>query len=142
MLSKVLIVDDAAPIHALLRVHLEGEPIELQSAYYGESALRMIAESQPDLVLLDIDMRRGIDGFEVCRRLREDPVTMHTPVIFLTGSSETEQKVCGLELGATDYITKPFHPAELRARVRAALRVKSRIDLLSSKRVKEFMATP
>jgi DNA-binding response OmpR family regulator len=141
MLAKVLIVDDAPPIHALLRVHLQDEPIEIQSAYYGESALRMIAESQPDLVLLDIDMRRGIDGFEVCRRLRDDPVTMNIPVIFLTGSADTEQKVCGLELGATDYITKPFHPAELRARVRAALRAKSRVDRLSSRRLKEFMAT-
>ena len=128
MLPKVLIVDDAMPIHALLRVHLQGEGLDVRSAYCGETALQTIAHWRPDLVLLDIDMKRGIDGFEVCRRMRDDVFTLHIPVIFITGTSEIKQKVSGLELGATDYITKPFHPAELRARIQAALRAKARVD--------------
>ena len=103
----------------------------------------MIEELQPDLVLLDVDLGGGTDGFEVCRQLRANLFTMHTPVIFLTASADTKEKVWGLELlGAVDYVTKPFDPPELIARVRGALRAKSRVDRLSSKRVKEFMREP
>jgi diguanylate cyclase (GGDEF)-like protein len=92
----------------------------------------MAAALSPDLVLLDVDMPEP-NGFEVCRRLRLIESLGNTPIIFLTSASSTEEKIRGLELGAVDYITKPFDPAELRARVRAALRLKFMIDLLAKK---------
>jgi DNA-binding response OmpR family regulator len=137
-----MIVDDSTSVHALLGFHLREESVELHSAYCGAEALGMIEEFQPDLVLLDVDLGGGMDGFEVCRQLRDNLFTMHTPVIFLTASSDTKEKVWGLELGAVDYVTKPFDPPELIARVRGALRAKSRVDRLSSRRVKEFMREP
>lgn len=137
-LQKVLAVDDSEAIHNLLRVHLQKEAVELHSAYEGETAVRRAAHLRPDLILLDIEMP-GSNGFEVCRHLRKDPLTMNIPVIFLTAAARTDQLVYGLELGASDYITKPFDAAELLARVRAALRVKSRMDFLSNKRVGDFM---
>src|SRR3954451_4025140 len=121
--QKVLIIDDSEMIHGLVRARLKDEPVELLFAADGVRGLQMAAEHAPDLVLLDVDMPEP-DGFEVCRRLKADPATRETPVIFLTGASSTEQKLQGLELGAVDYITKPFDPAELRARVRASLRTK------------------
>jgi DNA-binding response OmpR family regulator len=139
--QRILAVDDSPAIHDLLRVHLQDEYIELRSAYDGESGVRQAAQLQPDLVLLDIDMP-GVDGFEACRRMREDLLTMNTPVIFLTGATGTDQKVYGLDLGASDYITKPFEKAELLARLRSALRVKSRMDFLASNRVEDFMGYP
>jgi DNA-binding response OmpR family regulator len=139
MLSKVLAVDDSASIHALLSVHFQGEPIEMRSAYDGENALWMVTKWCPDLILLDVDMP-GLDGFAVYGRLRENVLTMNIPVIFLTSSAATDQKVWGLDLGASDYITKPFEPAELLARVRAALRAKSRLDFLAGKRAHQFIA--
>jgi two-component system response regulator VicR len=141
MLANVLIVDDAESIHAMLRFQLQGEQLETRSAFSGECALRMVAEQRPDLVLLDVDLP-DFDGFEVCRRIRENPFTMNVPIIFLTAADETSQKVCGLDLGACDYITKPFKSAELLARVRAALRAKTRLDMLSKQRVHEFFAEP
>jgi DNA-binding response OmpR family regulator len=139
MLSKVLAIDDSASIHALLSVHFQGEPIELRSAYDGETALWTINKWCPDLILLDVDMP-GMDGFEVYSRLRENVLTINIPVIFLTSSAATDQKVWGLDLGASDYITKPFEPKELLARVRAALRSKSRMDFLAGKRAHQFIA--
>jgi len=139
-LQKILAVDDSKVIHGLLRVHLHNELVELHSAYDGEWALQRATHLRPDLVLLDVDMP-GLDGFEVCRRLREHPLTMHIPVIFLTAAAATEKKVCGLELGASDYITKPFETAELLARIRAVLRVKWRMDFLATHRVGNFMSS-
>lgn len=138
MFPKVLIVDDSESIHALVSLHLQAEQTEVYSAYDGRSALELIAALRPDLVLLDVDMPE-MSGFEVCRRLRENPLTMNLPIIFLTAATSTGEKVCGLDLGACDYVTKPFEPAELVARVSATLRVKSRIDFLAEKRVAEFM---
>lgn len=132
MAQRVLVIDDSPPIHALVTVRLREERVELFSAYDGESGLAMVQSLQPDLVLLDVDMPHP-DGFEVCRRLKADPATMQIPVIFLTGVSSSEQKILGLDLGAVDYVTKPFDPAELRARVRASLRTKYLLDLLSRK---------
>jgi DNA-binding response OmpR family regulator len=137
MWPLVLIVDDAESTHAHLKFCMQDERVELSSAYDGESALKLIAERQPDLLLLDVDMP-GMDGFEVCRRVRENLFTMDMPVIFLSSESKTSQKVCGLELGANDYIVKPFQADELLARVRSSLRAKSRLDLLSAKRVRTF----
>jgi diguanylate cyclase (GGDEF)-like protein len=92
-------------------------------------ALQRAIDAEPDLILLYIGLP-GIDGFEVCRLLKEHPVTRHVPVIFLTGTSDIEAKVRGLDLGAVDFITKPFDQVELRARVRAALRTKRLQDML------------
>ena len=132
MSQRVLIVDDTKNIHALVKARLAGEPVELHSAFSSTDGLTMAGTLLPDLVLLDVDMP-DIDGFEVCRRLKAQPATMNIPVVFLTGAGSTDAKIRGLELGAVDYVTKPFEPAELRARVRAALRTKYLLDLLNKK---------
>lgn len=129
---KVLLIDDCESIHALLKVRLRGEPVQIVSAYDGESGLSLARTLTPDLILLDVEMP-GLDGFEVCRRLKADPETMGTLIIFLSGLSSTEEKIKGLDLGAVDYIAKPFDPAELKARVRASLRTKFLLDLLSTR---------
>ena len=95
--------------------------LKMYSAYDGEAALTSAASLRPGVILLDVDMPR-IDGFEVCRRLRNNPSTASIPVIFLTANTMLDNRVKGLDVGASDYICKPFKPAELRARVRAALR--------------------
>jgi len=130
--QKVLVIDDSDAIHALLKARLSAEPIELHFAPDGAAGLEKAASVLPDLILLDVDMPQP-DGFEVCRQLKADSRTMNIPVVFLTGATSTDEKIKGLEMGATDYITKPFEPAELRARVRASLRTKYLLDLLSRK---------
>ena len=132
MSQRVLIVDDTRNIHALIKARLAGEPVELHSAFTSNEALNLAGTLLPDLVLIDMEMP-DIDGFELCRRLKAQPSTMNIPVVFLTGAGSTDQKIRGLELGAVDYVTKPFEPAELRARVRAALRTKYLLDLLNKK---------
>jgi DNA-binding response OmpR family regulator len=123
MTQRVLIVDDTKNIHALVKARLAGEPVELQSAFSGAEGLAQAGTLLPDLILLDVDMP-DMDGFETCRRLKAQPATMNIPVVFLTGAGSTDEKIRGLELGAVDYVTKPFEPAELRAIVRAPLRTK------------------
>ncbi len=98
----------------------------------GETGLEIAREWQPDLILLDVDMPDR-DGFVVSADLKAEPVTMDIPIIFLTAFTSQEDKIRGLDLGATDYITKPFDPAELRARVRATLRTRRLVELLSKK---------
>lgn len=132
MPQKVLVIDDSEAIHGLLKARLSSEKLELHFAGDGKTGLERAAAIFPDLILLDVDMPQP-DGFEVCRQLKSDSRTMHIPIVFLTGATSTEEKIQGLELGATDYITKPFEPAELRARVRASLRTKYLLDLLSRK---------
>jgi diguanylate cyclase (GGDEF)-like protein len=132
MPQKVLIIDDSKPIHALVKARLADEPVELHSAFDGEAGILAALNLLPDLILLDVDMPTP-DGFEVCRRLKDDPATMNIPVVFLTGIASTDQKIRGLELGALDYILKPFDPAELRARVRTSLRQKYLLELLAKK---------
>jgi len=132
MKQRILIIDDTQNIHALIKARLAGEPVELQSALSSADGLIQAATMLPDLILLDVDMP-DLDGFEVCRRLKSQPATMHIPIVFLTGAGSTDAKIRGLEMGAVDYVTKPFEPAELRARVRAALRTKYLLDLLSKK---------
>jgi diguanylate cyclase (GGDEF)-like protein/PAS domain S-box-containing protein len=130
--QKLLIVDDSEDIQELVRVWLDGQALDFFSCENGPDALLTAVRLRPDLVLLDVDLP-GMDGFEVCRRLKADPVTSDIPVVFLTGAAATGEKLRGLEMGATDYVTKPFDPAELRARVRASLHTKSLIDLLAQK---------
>lgn len=132
MSQNVLLIDDSPALHRLVEARLQGEAVTLHVAGDGLTGIEMARDLRPDLILLDVEMPAP-DGFEVCRRLKLDPALLNIPVIFLTGSAGTRDKVIGLELGAVDYITKPFDPAELRARVRLALRVKHLSDLLATK---------
>ena len=118
---KILVVEDEAPIQELLKFNLERNKYRVKVVDSGEEALTVTAQFQPDLILLDI-MLPGADGLEVCKRLKADPKTAHIPIIMLTALSEEADIVAGLELGADDYITKPFSPRVLLARVKAALR--------------------
>jgi len=127
MLQRALIIDDSVPLHKLIRIYLGESPLEIHSAYDGEAGLAMAVSLQPSMVLLDIDMP-DMDGFEVCRRLKANIETTTIPVIFLTADFEVKDKVAGLDLGAVDYITKPFKPEELSARVRATLRAKHSLE--------------
>jgi two-component system, OmpR family, response regulator ResD len=115
---RVLVVDDDPNIRSLLRLYLERERVRVIEAADGPAALAEAAANRFDLVLLDV-MLPGLDGMEVCRRLRE---TSEMPIILLTARSGDSDKVVGLDLGADDYVVKPFSPRELMARVRAQLR--------------------
>lgn len=121
MKPRILIVEDEAPVVTLLRYNLEREGYEVDAAGDGEEALVAVDENPPDLILLDW-MLPEVSGIEVARRLRRGPKTKSIPVIMLTARSEEADTVRGLEAGADDYLTKPFSPAELLARVRALLR--------------------
>jgi diguanylate cyclase (GGDEF)-like protein len=127
--NRVLVIDDSEFIHELVRARLRQEGLQVEHELSGDAGLRRATQNPPDLILLDVEMPE-MDGFEVCRRLKEGPETRHIPVIFLTGQSEQGDKVRGLDLGAVDYVLKPFDEVELRARVRAALRTKRLQDLL------------
>jgi diguanylate cyclase (GGDEF)-like protein len=111
---------------------LRPEGLIVHHALGADEGLTMARDLVPDLVLLDVDLPL-VTGFEVCQRLKEDPATTTIPVIFLTGADEVYTKVQGFDLGAVDYVVKPFDPAELRARVRAALRTKRFHDLLAAR---------
>ncbi len=118
MAGKVLIVEDDKNIADLLRIYLEKEQMQCQIAGDGVTGVERFKDFQPDLVLLDI-MLPGMDGWSVCKKVRE---LSKTPVIMLTAKGELEDKVSGLEMGADDYITKPFEMKEVLARVHAVLR--------------------
>ena len=117
-LTRVLVVDDEPMVREVLQRYLELEGFEVAVAEDGEAALASFTETRPDLVVLDLMLPR-IDGLEVLRRMRVDA---STPVIMLTARGEETDRVVGLELGADDYVTKPFSPREVIARVRAVLR--------------------
>ncbi|MEO2104171.1 MAG: response regulator [Actinomycetota bacterium] len=119
--DRILVVDNEADIRRFIEVNLRLEGFEVVSAPDGEKGLAAAFEVDPSLVLLDV-MMPGIDGIEVCRRLRADPRTSHVPVILLTAKSMTVDKVVGLAAGADDYVLKPFDPMELVARVRTTMR--------------------
>lgn len=121
MAAKVLVVDDEKDILDLVRHHLEKEGFHCLQASNGGAALRLARESRPDLLILDL-MLPGLDGLEVCRRLRRESPTARLPIIMLTAKAEEVDRVVGLEVGADDYIVKPFSPRELVARVKAILR--------------------
>ena len=126
-----MVIDDADLIHPLIRAHLKELKVEITSAMSGEDGLVLARKERPDLVLLDLNMP-GMNGFEVLKRLKDDPNTYDIPVIFLTGDGESVNKVKGFDLGAVDYVTKPFDPPELKARVRSTLRTKALMDLLTT----------
>jgi DNA-binding response OmpR family regulator len=115
---RILVVDDERRMVGFIRLNLEQDGFEVVEAYDGSTALERLRDSLPDLVLLDV-MMPDIDGFEVLRTIRE---ISQVPVIMLTAKSEEDDKVKGLELGADDYVTKPFSPRELVSRVKAVLR--------------------
>jgi len=121
MPSRVLIVEDEPDIRALVVHHLKREGYQVSAACSGEEALRQVQAALPDLVLLDL-MMPAMDGLEVCRRLRQDPATAMLPIVMLTAKGDEIDRVLGLEIGADDYVVKPFSPKELLARVRAVLR--------------------
>ncbi|MEK8049277.1 diguanylate cyclase [Ideonella sp. DXS22W] len=126
--SKVLLVDDDPTVITVLGRLLEGF-VRLRFATGGEEALRLAAEWQPDLVLLDVQMP-DLSGFEVCARMKRDPLLTDVPVIFVTAHDDTEQELLGLELGAVDFIGKPPRGPLVLARVRTHLRVKQMADAL------------
>jgi two-component system phosphate regulon response regulator PhoB len=121
MSAHILIVEDEAALVELLRYNLEKEGYRVTVAADGEEGLSAIEDFKPDLVILDW-MLPLVSGLELCRQLRRKPATRSLPVIMLTARSEETDRVRGLEIGADDYITKPFSPSELMARVRAVLR--------------------
>ena len=123
---RLLLVDDAKPNLDILVEGLKGEH-KLSLALNGEMALQIAARTPPDLVLLDI-MMPGLDGYEVCRRLRRMPETAEVPIIFLSSLEDVENKSRGFEAGANDYVTKPFNLLEVKARVRALLKAKAYSD--------------
>ncbi len=121
MKEKILIVDDEKDIVKMLDYNLQKEGFKTTLAYDGEEALDKAAVNQPDLIILDL-MLPGLDGLEVCKTLKKEQKTSNIPIIMLTAKSQETDKIVGLELGADDYVTKPFSPRELIARIKAVLR--------------------
>ncbi|MDH5430005.1 MAG: response regulator [Nitrospirota bacterium] len=121
MSATVLVVDDEKDLVDLVRYHLEKDGLKCLEARDGETALQVARERAPDLIVLDL-MLPGVDGLEVCRKLRKDPKTAAVAIIMLTAKAEEVDRIVGLEMGADDYIVKPFSPRELVARVKAVLR--------------------
>ena len=119
--KMVLVVEDDADIQEVVSYNLAREGFNVQRALTGEEGLRMAKSRKPDLIVLDL-MLPGMDGMEVCRRIRKDPEIRKMPIVMLTAKAEDVDVVTGLEIGADDYVTKPFSPKILTARIRAVLR--------------------
>lgn len=132
MTQTILAIDDSPEIHQLLKVRLKNLDIELTHAHCGFDGFDQAQATNPDLILLDV-MMPDASGFDICRKLKATSGTRNIPVIFLTGASDVDQKVLGFDVGAVDYIKKPFDSAELNARVRAALRTKRFQDMLAQR---------
>ncbi|HET6894542.1 MAG TPA: response regulator [Candidatus Baltobacteraceae bacterium] len=126
--KRILVVDDDRNLRKIIQTNLELAGYDVSTAANGEEALSMLDSMQPDLIVLDV-MMPIMDGYEVARRVRRHPSNTHVPIIMLTAKSEVEDKLAGFEAGADDYITKPFGPQELLARVRAKIR---RVEVDSS----------
>ena len=122
--KKILIVEDEEDVMELIRYNLSKEGFNCDAAYDGQEALKKAQATLPNLVLLDL-MLPEVDGLEVCKRLKSSPQTEHIPIVMVTAKSDETDIVTGLELGADDYIAKPFSPKVLVARVRAVLRRKT-----------------
>ena len=146
--QRVLLIDDGVMIHHLVRVRLAAEDIELHVAGSADAGLALAAAVRPDVILLDVELAgppdpaaaataasaaAASDGYDVCRRLQDDPALAAAQVIFLSTHATVAERTRGLDLGAVDFVAKPFDPAELRARVRAGLRTKRLLDLLATK---------
>ena len=127
MTARVLVVDDLIPNVRLLEAKLNAEYYDVVTATDGPSALEVIERDAPDIVLLDV-MMPGMDGFEVCRRIKADPRVAHVPIVMVTALSDSVNKVRGLEAGADDFLTKPVNDVALMARVRSLVRLKMMMD--------------
>ena len=132
MSARVLIVDDIPANVRLLQAKLEAEYYEVLTAHDGREAIRLAESAQPDIILLDV-MMPGIDGFVVCRELKDSAETCHIPIILLTALDGRDDRLSGLEAGADDFLTKPVDDVLLMARVRALARLKQLIDELRAR---------
>ena len=121
---KILIVEDAIDTVELLKKRFRAEGYDTEEAYDGEAGLKKVTEYNPDLIVLDVMMPK-LDGYEVCQRLKSDENTKYIPILMLTAKGEIENKVKGLDIGADDYLSKPFDYKELSARVRSLLTIKA-----------------
>ena len=121
MSPRALLVEDDQDICELVKIILRTESFDVDIEYDGDSGSRSALNNEYDIIILDI-MLPGLDGWEICKKLRDNPSTKSTPIIMLTAKSEESDRVTGLEIGADDYITKPFSPRELLARIKALLR--------------------
>jgi DNA-binding response OmpR family regulator len=120
MATRVLVIDDEAPIRLLCRVNLEAEKMEVIEAADGPSGLEMARAERPDVILLDV-MMPGLDGWRVAEELLDDDRTENIPIVFLTARAELRDRARGIDLGGVDYVTKPFNPIELAPLVRDLL---------------------
>ncbi len=132
MSARVLIVDDLLPNVKLLEAKLSSEYYEVASAFSGAETLEKVKHFMPDIILLDV-MMPGLDGFETCRRLKNDPETAHIPVVMVTALSDIQDRIHGLEVGADDFITKPINDVHLFARVKSLVRLKQMMDELRTR---------
>jgi two-component system alkaline phosphatase synthesis response regulator PhoP len=119
--QRILIVDDDREVVRLMKAYLEQAAYDVLTAHDGETAVHTIRHDHPDLILLDLNLP-GRDGHEITRLIRSDPALAHIPIIMLTARIEDTDKIIGLEIGADDYVTKPYNPREVIARIRARLR--------------------
>lgn len=136
MKKKVLVVDDEQSIVTLLKYNLEQSGYDVLTAYDGAEGIALVENEHPDLLVLDL-MLPVMDGIEVCKQLRQKQI--HIPIIMLTAKDEEFDKVLGLELGADDYMTKPFSPREVVARVKAILRRSGRVELKEPEVEEDFI---
>ena len=133
MTARVLVVDDVPPNVKLLEAKLTSEYFDVLTAYSGPEALDVTSREHPDIILLDV-MMPGMDGFEVCRRIKADPATAHIPVVMVTALDQPSDRVAGLEAGADDFLTKPVQDMALFARVRSLVRLKVMMDELRNRK--------
>ena len=129
MTARVLVVDDILSNVKLLEAKLTAEYFEVVTAFNGLEAIEKTAECSPDIILLDV-MMPGMDGFEACRRIKQNPKTAHVPVVMVTALDQPSDRVAGLDAGADDFLTKPVDDAALFARVRSLVRLKMMTDEL------------
>ena len=121
MAQRILVIDDEPDLLELVRVNLEQNGYQVETAASGRAALETLQHVPPDLIILDL-MLPDVSGLEICRQVRSDPSLRHLPIIMLTAKADEVDRVVGFELGADDYVTKPFSPRELSLRVAAVLR--------------------
>jgi len=132
MTARVLVVDDIFPNVKLLEAKLSAEYFDVVTAMNGPDAIEICNEGRCDIVLLDV-MMPGMDGFEVCRRLKNAPTTAHLPIVMVTALDQPSDRLKGLDAGADDFLTKPVDDASLFARVRSLVRLKSVTDELRTR---------
>ncbi len=130
---SILVIDDAEPIHRLLKIRLATEKYEIHSALTSSDGLAMAKELHPDLILLDLRIDDDMDGLQVLQRLKDDEATSRIAVIFISGESDGDQRVKAIDLGAVDFITKPFDEHELRARLRSQIRAQRTLHMLEQR---------